>query len=231
MNKKISICIPVHNAHEHVAKLLECLQNTESNQCEQVFVDDASNAETRSLLIRYCARNSNASYLRNYEQQLFTRTLNRAIRAASPDTYYYCCLNTDCELKEGWLDDLVQCMERHPEAGIVGYPDGRVEDGEDEPAYYPEVPGRTTYITGHCFIVKKEVFDKVGLLCETDLSQAHISSERMLCYKAAEMGYEMWYIHSDKCHHSSGGASWKRDLTWLYNFPLYQLWQPGRNTW
>ena len=221
---KISIAVPVHNAQEHVSKLLECFDNSEARYVEKVFVNDSSDEHTTEMLLEYCS-NRNCQYLYNDKQQLFTRSLNRAIRACQPNTDLYVCVNTDCELKPGWLNRLVSAYEKHPKSAIIGYPDGSPNDGEGEQqAFYPSVPDHPDYITGHCFLVPKQAFKDIGVLCETDINQAHIASERLWCWRAAKKGYEMYYVNSNLCVHDSGGPSWNRDLGWLYSFDYSTLW-------
>jgi GT2 family glycosyltransferase len=234
MSIKVSICVPVHNRADMVRRLLTGFQNTEAATLEQVFVDDYSDEETRKVLLTHVGRNKNAQYLRNESQQLFTRSQNRAIRCASPDTDYYLCVNTDCLVKQGWVQLLVEEMINHPMAAIIGYHDGKPgNEGGLQQAYYPSRSGFPDYVTGHCFMVPRWAFLNVGLLCETDLQQAHIGSERIWCWKACGSvpygeGYEMYYVNSNLVEHDEGGASWHRDLNWLHTFDYTKLWD-GRD--
>ena len=226
---KICIVVPVRNRPDMVTRLLDCFNNSEAKEIEQIYVDDAGDEETKKILIDHIAQHSHASYLRNDRQQLFTRALNRGIRAAQPDNDYYCCVNSDCILKPGWLARLVEAHFKHAGAAIIGYADGRPGPGDGEQqAYYPSRPNHPDYITGHCFMVPKWAWESVGVLCETDPNQAHISSERLWCWRAAMEGNHMFYVNSDLCIHDEGGASWGRSLEWLYSFPYHTLW-PGRD--
>lgn len=233
---KVSIIVPVRNRPDMVSRLIKCFNSSEAKDIEQVYIDDASDQETKDLLLKHVASKSNASYLRNDRQQLFTRTLNRGIRSAQPDTEFYCCVNTDCILKPGWLQRLIDAHVEHHNAAIIGYADGRPAAGEGEhQAFCPTRAPSPDYITGHCFTVPKWAFNTVGLFCETDLSQAHISSERLWCWRACGdppygKGFEMFYVNSDLCIHDEGGASWHRDLGWLFSFDHSTLWD-GKDNW
>jgi GT2 family glycosyltransferase len=226
----VTIVIPVHNAIECTARLLDQLKQTEAADVAQILVDDASDRETHDVLVKYVSEVPNASLLVNDRQQLFTRTLNRGIRAAQPDTTAIVEINTDCQVKPGFLQALVDCFNRHPDSAIVGYNNYTPTEGEDLEAIYPAVQDHPDYITGHCILIPMDVIRDIGVFCETDYSQAHISSERLWCWKAALQGYKMWYLNSNLCIHDEGGPSWGRNVAWLfYKFDYSTLW-PGRDT-
>jgi GT2 family glycosyltransferase len=229
MVHKVAIIVPVRNRPDMVTRLIECFNNSEARNIEQIWVDDASKEETKKILLEHVSKHPHASYLRNDRQQLFTRTLNRGIRAAQPDNEYYACVNTDCILKPGWLNRLIKAHEDHPGSAIIGYFDGRPEPGEGETeAFYPSRPNHPDYITGHCFAVPRWAILELGVLCETNYNQAHIGSESAWCWNACNNGYSMFYVNSDLCIHDEGGASWKRDINWLFCFDYTTLWK-GRD--
>jgi GT2 family glycosyltransferase len=231
---KICIVVPVRNRPDMVSRLIDCFNNSEADDLEQVWVDDAGDEETRGILLDHVGKHGNAQYLRNTTQQLFTRTLNRGIRAAEPSNDLYTLVNTDCVLKPGWLALLAKAHMENPGSAIIGYPDGRPSgNGEVQQAFYPSRGGAPDYITGHCFMVPRWAFLESGLFCETDLQQAHIGSERLWCWRACGsppygFGNHMFYVNSDLCVHDEGGASWGRSLEWLYSFDVSSLWS-GRD--
>jgi len=220
---KISIVVPVHNAGDHVQTLLQMLPKTEARSCEQVFVDDASALVVRDMLLRYAMDNLNVSVLRNSTQQLFTRTVNRGIRAVSPDTTHILEINTDCMVYPGFINAMLEAFEMAPNVAIVGYPDGKPEETHNQKVNHPD------YVTGHCMMAPMNLLGQHGLLCETDINQAHISSERLWCWKLFSKGYIGVYVNKPLVIHDAGGPSWNRDLGWLQRFNYNQLW-PGRDT-
>lgn len=220
---KITIVVPVHNALEHVETLLQRLPKTEAAYCDQIFVDDASALGVKDTLLRYALDHNNVSVLRNDKQQLFTRTLNRGIRSATPDTDFILGLNTDCVVSPGFINVMIEAFEKFPNAAVVGYPDGVPQDAGFEVVNHP------SYVTGHCIMIPMPVLRKFGVFCETDLNQAHISSERLWFWNVNSKGYCGVYVHRNLVVHDSGGPSWKRDLGWLARFDYSKLW-PGRDT-
>lgn len=218
----ISLIIPVHNAVECVINLIENLKNTEARDCEIIFVDDCSNLDTHKILLEYASEFSNVQILRNNRQQLFTRTLNRGIRAAQPDTEYFVCVNTDCELFPGWLNSLIAVMEYDKDCAICGYPEGVPETKELEKIVHPN------YITGHCTCIRRKALEELGVFCETDLEQAHVSSEKSWCLKAHKNKWNIYCVNTPLCYHRKNGPSWDRDITWLRGFNYKNLWK-GRD--
>lgn len=219
----VSLVVPVHNAFTCVDRLLGQLKNTELATCQQIFVDDASDRPTHDRLVNYINEVKTASLLVNTNQQLFTRTLNRGIRAAQPNTDLFVLLNTDCQVKPGFVNRMLDCLEEHPDAAVIGYPDGIPTEGGFSQVLYPQ------YVTGHCMLIPRSVFEDIGLFNETDINQAHISSERVWCWRALRFGYTAWYVNSELCIHNEGGPSWNRDIGWLSRFPFHTLWK-GKDT-
>jgi len=226
--ENFALVIPVHNACPQVTRLLSQLPQTEVSGIPQVLVDDASDQETHAVLVKYARKFSNVALLTNPTQQLFTRSLNRGIRAMTPPADYLFLLNSDCQVKPGFANKMLDCIEAHPNAAMIGYPDGIPHKADPEKVEHPG------YVTGHSLLIPAWALYRLGVFCETDtagplLGQAHISSERLWCWKALQAGYEAWYVHSDLCIHDDGGPSWGRDLAWLQRFPRKQLWA-GRDT-
>lgn len=235
---KTVIVVPIHNAIEYTSRTLKALVGTTPPWTPIVLVDDASNAETGAFL-EHWGQETNAmgrfvTLLRNGRQQLFTRTVNRGIRYAykkySPESIAI--VNSDCDLRAGWLSQLQMGMDRDPKVGLVGYPDSF--DASQGPGFITvSMPG---YITGHCFLVRTKLFEEIGVLCETDTDgrespelaglkgQAHIGSERVFCWKANAAGWKTLYANfPNLCGHEAG-KSWGHDLNWLAGFDLQPLW-------
>ncbi len=223
LNSKVQIVIPVYNRPDMVSRIINSMKNTEAVNYLQLFVDDGSEKETTEMILKYVLeRPGCVEYLRNLKQQLFTRTVNRGFRASIPNIEYLVEVNTDCILLPGWLDKLINVLDVNPKAAIVGYPNS--SDCERiEKVDYPN------YITGHCIAIRRTALEDIGTFCETDLQQAHIASERIWCWKAVELGWEMYYVHSPVCLHEEG-TSWNHNLHWLFSeFDYSQLWK-GRDT-
>jgi len=225
LDSKLAIVVPVHNAPTFVANLKCHLMGM---RYPVVWVDDASQAETTALI---CGEKH---YLRNLRQQLFTRTSNRGIRYAnrhfSPE--YILVLNTDCELRDGWLESLVSILDDDPQIGIVGY------DNVCNPL--PEAFNRIYephYVTGHCLALRTVMLRQIGVFCETDLQGfhlphtagllglAHVGSDHLLSLRAMESGWKIGFCARDLVGHAVS-QSWPGGTHWLSQFRLVPLWTP-----
>ncbi len=223
---KCCICVPVHNRPDLVGRLIDGFNNSEAKDVEQIFVDDASNEETKNLLVQHVANHPHASYLRNSKQSLFTRTINRAIRSAQPDNDFYVLVNSDVIVKPGWLNKLMNAMLDNPNAIAIGYYDGIPGPGDDlEPVYYPSRPRFNDYVSGHLFACPAYAFSEGGLFPAYENGSAHINSEKYWQWGLLNEGREAFYLSGDEISHNEGGGSWARDLNWLWSFPYETLYK------
>lgn len=235
--KTIALVMGVHNAVEYADKVLLELDHLPQD-VNFVVVDDASSPENAEHIrgMVHCFDMRQRIVLRNEKQQLFTRTYNRGIRYAYHNFHpeFIVCLNSDLDLKRGWLDWLIKGFV-DPSVGMVGYRDNHDPDLFRKKSYTEQ--RRPEYVTGHCFGLRTKMLEEIGILCETDLTgrdspelapfkgQAHIGSDRILSWRANLAGWKTMYCNYPGCFHE-GGKSWKHDLQWLTNFDLQPLWEP-----
>ena len=163
---------------------------------------------------------------RNYG---FTGGYNRAFREI--DAEYYILINSDIRVTEGWIGQLIDFMERHPDAGICmpkilseaeprkfeyagacggfidryGYPfcRGRIlsEIEEDEGQY--DTPMEIFWASGACMAVRSSIYRQLNGLDE--LFFAHME-EIDFCWRAKLMGYHVWVVPQSRVYHVGGGA-------------------------
>jgi GT2 family glycosyltransferase len=215
------IVVPVHNAPDCVRRLLEQLDRTALGH-RRIIVDDASDRETALVISEYGDGRDDVIVLRNEKQQLFTRAVNKGLRAST--TERIAVLNTDLAHMPGWLERMTQAMDSDKSIGLVGYPHWCSDDEDwDREVVAP------AFITCHCILLRRAMLREIGVLCETDYSQAHIRSDKMLSYRANACGWRTLEIRAPLCIHGNGG-SWNRNVNWLFkNFDYSQL-EPGRDT-
>ncbi len=167
---------------------------------------------------------------RNYG---FAEGYNRAL--AQVEAEYVVLLNSDVEVTEGWLQDMVAYMDTHPEVAACqpkilsyrhrnlfeyagasggfmdhyGYPfcRGRVlETVEEDKGQYEEIVP-VFWATGAALLIRLEVYRKVGGL-DTRFF-AHME-EIDLCWRLRSRGYQLVCIPSSKVYHV-GGATLKKE--------------------
>ena len=95
------------------------------------------------------------------------RSINRGLEF-SKDSEYVSFQNDDTVFTEGWLEEVVSVFEKDPGIGIVN-PEWEKPEGADINEYAAELKkkyaGQTIDIDwcrGHCFVVRREVMDKLG---------------------------------------------------------------------
>ena len=127
LEPEVSIVVPVH---DHWVLTADCLRSiaadTSATGFELIVVDDASKDETDSRLREVVG----IRHLRLDENVGFLGATNAGI--ADARGRYVVLLNNDTRVESGWLDALVDAMERSQDVGVVGakllYPDGRLQE-------------------------------------------------------------------------------------------------------
>ncbi len=233
---RTAIVMPVRDALPFVQQSLAAIEE-QYPDVPLVLVDDASGPETAAWLEDYVLRRSGLEHsvglYRHPRQQLFTRTVNHGLRVANAWKHFdaVAVVNTDCDLRAGWLDALTAGMTER--VGMVGYPD----TPEGKKPLYREVRV-PAYVTGHCMLLSLAALRELGVFCETDLTgrddpvlapfhgQAHLGSERIWGWRAQAAGWKTVYCHAPLCFHEAGG-SWGLNLGWLASLDLRPLWAPN----
>lgn len=184
-----------------------------------VFVDNASSDGTVGFLWE---RFGPDAVISNDTNQGFIRAANRGISAARGE--YILLLNNDTLVSQGWLSGLRRSAERSRDVGIVSGkivgPDGRVQlagaymafDGSarmigeglrpDDVSLAGE--REVCYVGGHCFLVKREVINAIGLLDESYGFGYHEDTD--YCYRAREAGFKVVYTADCVVQHELHGT-------------------------
>ena len=156
-----------------------------------------------------------------------------ALRSDDPPRYVLM-LNPDTIVRPGAIEALLAFMDAHPQVGIAGsrleHPDGSPQrsafrffsvPGEFETAtrlglvskvlsgriVAPEVPEgqcQTDWVCGACLLVRKEVFDAIGLM---DDGYFMYFEETDFCLRASRAGWPTWYVPSSRVVHLVGQAA------------------------
>lgn len=162
---------------------------------------------------------------------------NRACEAADQrwgKARHYLLLNPDTVVRPGALGPLVEFLERHPEAGIVGSsledPDGTrqacsfrflsaLSEFESEARLGPvsrllqpwkvvldfdQAPQRADWVSGASMLVRREVFDQVGML---DEDYFLYYEELDFSRRAADAGWQCWTEPRSRIVHLCGQAT------------------------
>lgn len=132
------------------------------NNVEVILVDDGSRTKYPDFLQKFYKQ---LIVVRNSENLGFAKAVNAGIRRSTADTILI--LNNDVIIKErGWLNNLINGMEYFkydiaaPKQSILDetyqyIPDAKRHKYREERCF--------SYLVGWCLLVKREVFEKVGL--------------------------------------------------------------------
>lgn len=170
---------------------------------------------------------------------------------------FFWLLNPDTVVRPGALDALRRCFDEHPEAGLAGsrleFPDGTPQFstfpfpsvlGEFEGGLrfapvtrrllhrsitqpIPNEPRRVDWVAGASLMIRREVFEAVGLLDERYFMYYE---EVDFCRRAASAGWPCWYDPASRVVHlvgqssdvtSAAGATRRRPAYWFEARKLY----------
>ena len=217
----VDVVVCVHNAIEDVRQCLSSVLTRSTVDFRLIVVNDGSDAET-TMWLRQLAANSNADVelIETNGPLGYTCAANRGLTASRADQVVL--LNSDTIVPRLWLEDLLDCMRSHDDVGIVGPLSNAasyqsvpevVDGGEwavnDLPPGYNvdefaelvhrvsrrEFP-RVDFVNGFCFMIKRRVIEKVGLLDEVTFPKGY-GEENDYCLRAQAEGFAL--AIADQC--------------------------------
>ncbi len=221
--RPVSIVILTHNNLSYTRSCLEAIEAT-TEDYQVVVVDNASSDGTPEYLARLEEESSTVKVLLNKSNRGFAAGCNQGVAASRHGTI--CLLNNDTIPFEGWLDSLVDVMEKG--VGAVGakllLPDHTLQHCGIEFSYreepgphfwpyhrylgFPEeiaeansleaVPG----VTGACLLTSRTVWDRVGGMDEGYLVANFEDVDFNL--KIRDVGMEVLYQPASRLIHFWG---------------------------
>ena len=225
--KLISIVILNWNGKEFLQKFLPTL--IAHSQLEGVEIVVTDNASSDGSIPFLESEYPGIRLIRLDQNYGFTGGYNRALEQL--ESKYFLLLNSDIEVTPGWLEPLLDHMERHEECGACtpkikdfkkqthyeyagaaggfldhyGYPfcRGRIFDRlEQDTGQYDQVT-EVFWGSGACLLVRAELFRKAGGLDEQFF--AHME-EIDLCWRLKRMGSSVYFIPASTVYHVGGGT-------------------------
>jgi len=202
----VSIVIPTRDRVDLLAQVIEGIEKRTDYRAYEIIVVD--NGSTDEATLEYL-RDTPHRVIRDDGPFNFSRLNNRAAREAKGDLLLL--LNNDTEpLRADWLRSMVEHATR-PEVGVVGakllYPSGKVQHAGvvlgiggvaghahkyipgDASGYYHAADLIRNFgaVTGACMLVRRDVFEELDGLDETNLAVAFNDVD--FCMRARERGY------------------------------------------
>ena len=200
--------------------------NTPADKAQVVVADNGSTDSSLQLLAE---RFPSVKVIRFPENYGFAEGYNRAL--ALTDTPYTVLLNSDVAVPQGWLEPLIDAMERDPQLGACqpkiisyrhrsrfeyagaaggfidrnGYPycRGRIFDvvEEDQGQYDTQIP--VFWASGAALMVRTDLYRQVGGLDARFF--AHME-EIDLCWRMQLAGYTIAAVPASEVYHLGGGS-------------------------
>ncbi len=226
----ISVIIVNWNTRALLAQAIQSvLQTAGKLHTEIIVVDNGSTDGSQAML---ASRFPLVSLLQNQDNAGFARANNQG--AAIARGQYLLLLNSDASLYPNALSAMLEIMQAHPKAGIVGAnlrnPDGSFQASHTPfptlwqeflilsglgralyGTYYPSRgpqetlgPQPVDYIEGACMLIRREPYRALGGMDEGYFMYAE---EVDLCYTFRRHGWEVWYQPAARVLHHGGGSS------------------------
>jgi GT2 family glycosyltransferase len=220
---RVSIVIPAYNKLEFTRKCLRALEaNTPSRLYETIIVDNASTDGTEEFLKQ---TSTPVRTIRNQANQGFARACNQGAAAAQADLVLF--LNNDTEPQPGWLEPLLQILDRDSDVAAAGskllYPDNTIQHAgilivEDHPSAdllvavnahqgrpsdFPLAnhPLTVQALTAACLLVRTSAFREAGGF---DEEYWNGYEDVDLCFRLRDKGWRLVYEPASVLiHHES----------------------------
>jgi len=195
---KCDIIIPIWNEFEFTRSCIEHIAENTRYPHRLILIDNASDSETKNYLENLKKdKLVEIELIRNDENLGFVKAVNQGLKASSAP--YVCVLNNDTLPGSGWLAELIEFAEKHPDVGLLnplcsGHAERKMTLNEYASAV--SAGNKNKYMEmnqcqGFAMLIKREVMEKIGRLDEkfgmggfddTDYSmRAHLAGYRSVC--------------------------------------------------
>ena len=208
----VSIIVLNWNGERYVAECLDSLLEQTYPNYEVIVVDNGSTDASVELLKGYLPR---IRLILNKDNLGFAAVNNVAIREAKGE--FVVLFNNDAVAHRGWLERLIAGTLVHPQAGIASGPTYFYERDDiiwsaglrtdmltgigwqlDMFQHHPEPTNDIDYLAGCALLVRKSVFDKIGLLDE----RLFLYTEDLdFCLRAKRAGFILRLVPDAKVLH------------------------------
>jgi len=212
--KSLSVLIVNYNSGAYAVDCIRSLLQQQSLALEVIVVDNASQDNSIALLNE--AFGKKITLIKSKENLGFGRANNLAASKATGE--YLLLLNPDTIISGPHdLSELIQFLEVHPEAGMVGPAIEEPRKGKDVlPRYrYPasrklkytntfkNLPGEIAWILGACMLIKRGFYEEIAGF---DPDYFLYGEDADICLRIRQHGYQIGYCDSVKIMHVSGAS-------------------------
>ncbi len=212
---KVSILISLDGIHKHIRDCVKSIQRHTSETHEIVFLDNGSIKSILKWVHRMVDDNLNYRLLEFDKKFNRAGSLNRSIKAARGE--FVVLVHSDVIVAQGWLTDMLRCIDRDATIGIVGPMTNKAEGiQKDINAVYPARKHFESYakkirsqnrsrrvpvknLAGICLMFRHELIDHIGEFDEKFSSEAVTVKD--FCLRAVLKGYKNFVAADVYIHH------------------------------
>ena len=221
---KVSIVMLTFNALEYTKKCVQSILQNTRLPYEIIFVDNGSTDGTVEYLKKLQKEHRHIKTIFNSRNKGFAAGNNQGARRAKGK--YLLFLNNDVLVAEGWLEHLVQALEKDPQIGMVGpvtnYISGLQRLAQipyhDEQGFFPfaqkvlqlnkEKITPRRRIAGFCLLMPRTLFKKVKGFDET-FGTGNFEDDD-LCLRVRKKGFALM-VHEGVFIHHYGSQTFKEN--------------------
>ncbi len=202
-NPRIDLVVVNYNSDSQIRECLRTLREHTKVSYRIIVVDN--NSEDESL--EYLKKEDGISLILNHQNTGFAKACNQGILVGKGK--YIALLHSDVQVTEGWLNPLLAEI-RKSDIGMVGSRIINAEGQLKEDHFKKDSSQVSSYLTGGCLIIKRELLNKIGLFDE-EFFLYHENID--YSYRIQEKGYKLSYcpgstlLHTeDHCEEDEDGA-------------------------
>jgi GT2 family glycosyltransferase len=222
--RAVAIVVPVYNSAHCVQRCLAALARWTGAPARLILIDDASDDPAVPALLARAAAGANVCVRRNPRNLGYTRSCNLGIELAGRDDVVL--LNSDTEVGPRWLERLREIARADATIGTVtAVSDNAGAFSVPELEHHCPIPAAWTLPeaqrallhhaggclpelptgNGFCMYVKRELFDRVGVL-DAAAFPAGYGEENDLCQRAARVGFRHVIAGDVLVHHARSAS-------------------------
>lgn len=247
--KSVTIVIPVYRDWITLEKCLNSLKKYLDREHKIILVNDMSPewGEMEQKIIKSIEGHKNFYYFRNFQNMGFVKTCNRAVSELDETDNDILLLNSDTEVTEGFLEEMLQVLylcEKHGvvcprtnNATILTIPVknnlNKLLDAQVSYSVFQQMKDKMPRFSviptgvGFAFLIKRELIEKFGLFDEK--YGLGYNEENDFCMRINQYGYSVVMSNWSYVYHfesrSFGAAKNELDVknkhTLLERYPYY----------
>lgn len=192
MGALIDIVIPCFNQPEFTSVCLTHLScNTDPSLIRVILVNNGSSIESRSRYAEVLDSCLFPSAIIDLPENLgFVKGTNVGIAVATAP--YIMFLNNDTEVPPGWLEALMEVLEREEKVGIVGPLSSSLLQWQGQPEHRGKgwkILPNTAMLAFFCAVLRREIIAKCGYLSEE--FQAGLGDDDDYCERVKRAGWRL----------------------------------------